>query len=54
MTLVKTPAGENWTLELSHASPEYKKMKEERKRLTFTMPRDSLHSEWQQWSMFID
>ncbi|CAE7368479.1 DRC7 [Symbiodinium natans] len=31
---------ENWTLELSHASPEYKKMKEERKRLTFTMPRD--------------
>ena len=35
--------GENWTLELSRASPEYKKMKEERKRLTFTMPRDCLH-----------
>ncbi|CAE7605241.1 DRC7 [Symbiodinium sp. CCMP2456] len=31
---------ENWTLELRRASPEYTKMKEERKRLTFTMPRD--------------
>ena len=32
--------GENWTLELSRANPEHKKMKEERKRLTFTVPRD--------------
>eukprot|EP00931_Biecheleriopsis_adriatica_P046661 TRINITY_DN26816_c0_g1_i1.p1 TRINITY_DN26816_c0_g1~~TRINITY_DN26816_c0_g1_i1.p1 ORF type:complete len:1266 (+),score=279.51 TRINITY_DN26816_c0_g1_i1:37-3798(+) len=31
---------ENWTLELSHANLEYKKMKAERKRLTFTVPRD--------------
>lgn len=31
---------ENWTLELSRANPEHKKMKEERKRLTFTVPRD--------------
>ncbi|CAJ1335623.1 unnamed protein product [Effrenium voratum] len=31
---------ENWTLELSRANPEHKQMKEERKRLTFTMPRD--------------
>ena len=34
--------GENWTLDLSRANPEHKQMKEERKRLTFTVPRDRL------------
>ena len=34
--------GENWTLDLSRANPEYKQMKQERKRLTFTVPRDRL------------
>jgi centrosomal protein CEP76 len=34
-------ACDNWTLELDKQNPEYKKTKGERKKLTFTMPRDN-------------